>query len=81
MHHIYKRNLQSFMTDRDLWEYLVIISILKQRYFMNLRKKIYLSISQKRLTKKKNQWTYEAMTPDGVKIIALEDVEVIEDKR
>ena len=49
--------------------------------FHELEKENLLERISKTLNKKKNQWTYEAMTPDGVKIIALEDVEVIEDKR
>ena len=49
--------------------------------FRELEKENLLEHISKTPNKKKNQWTYEAMTPDGVKIIALEDVEVIEDKR
>jgi len=49
--------------------------------FHELEKENLLEHISKTPNKKKNQWTYEAMTPDGVKIIALEDVEVIEDKR
>jgi len=49
--------------------------------FHELEKENLLEHISKTLNKKKDQWTYEAMTQDGVKVIALEDVEVIEDKR
>ena len=49
--------------------------------FHELEKENLLEHISKTLNKKKDQWTYEAMTPDGVKVIALEYVEVIEDKR
>ena len=49
--------------------------------FHELEKENLLEHISKTLNKKKDQWTYAAMTQDGVKVIALEDVEAIEDKR
>ena len=49
--------------------------------FHELEKKNLLEHISKTLNKKKDQWTCVAMTQDGVKVIALEDVEAIEDKR
>ena len=49
--------------------------------FHELEKENLLEHISKTLNKKKDQWTYVAMTQDGVKVIALEDVEAIEDKR
>ena len=49
--------------------------------FHELEKENLLEHISKTLNKKKDQWTCVAMTQDGVKVIALEDVEAIEDKR
>ena len=49
--------------------------------FHELEKKNLLEHISKTLNKKKDQWTCVAMTPDGVKIIALEDIGDVGEKK
>ena len=49
--------------------------------FYELEKEGLLEHISKELTKERDYWHHEAMTPGGVKIIALEALEAIEDKR
>ena len=49
--------------------------------FHELEKENLLEHISKTLNKKKDQWTYEAMTPDGVKVIALEDIGDVGEKK
>jgi len=49
--------------------------------FHELERENLLEHISKKLNEKEKSWRYEAMTPDGVKIIALESVAEIEDKK
>jgi len=53
----------------------------RQENFHELEREALLEHISKKLTTSKTDWRYEAMTPGGIKIIALESVAEVEDKR
>ena len=71
----------------ELYEETGLVGISSEHFhieatlFHELEKENLLEHISKELDEKVKSWRLEAMTPDGVKVIALEYVEAIEDKR